>query len=102
MKTPKHKELFSKYDLNKSKQLEKNATKMLKDDERNQKLKEKSVSNNFFKIFDTKQLFINFIFIKFSSDIYNIMIVGKSGVPNSKSRNQWSTSGWLAGSRCGW
>tara|TARA_R100000231_G_scaffold92869_1_gene69807 strand:+ start:451 stop:615 length:165 start_codon:yes stop_codon:yes gene_type:complete len=54
MKTLKHKELFSKYDLNKSKQLEKNATKMLKDDERNQKLREKKVSNNFFKIFDTK------------------------------------------------
>ena len=55
MMSNKHKELFSNYDLKRSKQLDKLATKMLKDDEKNEKLRSKKMTNNFFSIFNNGQ-----------------------------------------------
>lgn len=51
MKHKKHDKLVKDYDQQKSKHLEKLATEMLKNDERNQKLKDKNISTNFLKLF---------------------------------------------------
>jgi hypothetical protein len=50
-KHKKHDKIVKDYDSQKSDHLEKLATKMLKNDERNQKLKEKNISTNFLKLF---------------------------------------------------
>ena len=47
----KHKKIMNDYDKQKSNQLEKIATKMLKDDEKFQKLKEKTINTNFLNLF---------------------------------------------------
>ena len=51
VKHKKHDKIVKDYDSQKSDHLEKLATKMLKNDERNQKLKEKNISTNFLKLF---------------------------------------------------
>lgn len=51
MKHKKHDKLVKDYETQKAEHLEKLATKMLKDDERNQKLKEKTINNNFLNLF---------------------------------------------------
>ena len=51
MKHKKHDKLVKDYDQQKSKHLEKLATEMFKNDERNQKLKDKNISTNFLKLF---------------------------------------------------
>lgn len=51
MKHKKHDKLVKDYDKQKSEHLEKLATKMLKNDEQNQKLKEKNINTNFLKLF---------------------------------------------------
>lgn len=51
MKHKKHKKLVKDYDNQKAKHLEKLATKMLKDDDRNQKLKDKNIDTNFLNLF---------------------------------------------------
>jgi hypothetical protein len=51
VKHKKHDKLVKDYDQQKSKHLEKLATEMLKNDERNQKLKDKNISTNFLKLF---------------------------------------------------
>ena len=51
MKHKKHNKLVKDYDKQKSEHLEKLATKMIKNDERNQKLKEKNINNNFLNLF---------------------------------------------------
>lgn len=50
-KNKKHDKLVNDYDKQKSKHLEKLASKMLKDDEKNQKLKEKYINPNFLNLF---------------------------------------------------
>lgn len=47
----KHSKLVKDYDRQKSEHLEKLATQMLKNDDKNQRLKEKKISNNFLKLF---------------------------------------------------
>lgn len=51
MKHKKHNKLVKDYDKQKSEHLEKLATKMIKNDERNQKLKEKNINTNFLNLF---------------------------------------------------
>jgi len=51
MKNKKHDKLVNGYDKQKSEHLDKLASKMLKNDEKMQKLKGKSVSKNFLKLF---------------------------------------------------
>ncbi|MDB4319751.1 hypothetical protein N9981_00120 [bacterium] len=50
-KNKKHDKLINDYDKQKSKHLDKLASKMLKDDEKNQKLKEKIINTNFLDLF---------------------------------------------------
>jgi hypothetical protein len=51
VKHNKHDKLVKDYNQQKSKHLEKLATEMLKNDERNQKLKNKNISTHFLKLF---------------------------------------------------
>ena len=50
-KKKNHDKLVKDYDRQKSEHLDKLATKMLKNDEKMQKLKEKRISTNFLKLF---------------------------------------------------
>ena len=50
-KNKNHNKLVNDYDKQKSKHLDKLANKMLKDDEKNQKLKEKIINTNFLDLF---------------------------------------------------
>ena len=50
-KHKKHDKLVREYDKQKSEHLDKLASKMLKKDEKMQKLKEKKISTNFLKLF---------------------------------------------------
>ncbi|MDA9268254.1 hypothetical protein N9P60_00650 [bacterium] len=50
-KNKNHNKLVNDYDKQKSKHLDKLASKMLKDDEKNQKLKEKIINTNFLDLF---------------------------------------------------
>ena len=50
-KHKKHDNLVKDYDKQKSEHLDKLATKMLKNDEKMQKLKEKTINTNFLKLF---------------------------------------------------
>ena len=51
MKHKKHNKIVKDFDKKKAKHLEKLATKMLKDDERNQKLKSKQINTDFLNLF---------------------------------------------------
>jgi len=51
IKRKKHDKIINDYDNQKRKHLEKQATKMLKNDERNEKLKEKDIKTDFFDKF---------------------------------------------------
>lgn len=51
MKNKKHNRIVKDYDKQKEKHLEKLATRMLKDDERNNKLKSKNIDTNFLDLF---------------------------------------------------
>ncbi len=51
MKTKKHKKIVNDYDKQKEKHLEKLATKMLENDERNSKLKGKEIDPKFLNLF---------------------------------------------------
>lgn len=51
MKHKKHNKIVKDFDKQKEKHLEKLATKMLKDDERNSKLKSKQINTDFLKLF---------------------------------------------------
>jgi hypothetical protein len=51
VKDKKHNSLVKDYDKRKSKHLDRLATKMLKNDEKVQKLKEKKINTNFLKLF---------------------------------------------------
>jgi hypothetical protein len=51
IKRSKHDKIVQDYDNQKRKHLERQATKMLKDDERNEKLKEKDIKTDFFDKF---------------------------------------------------
>jgi hypothetical protein len=50
-KSKKHKKIVDDYDKTKSRHIEKLATKMLKKDEVNNKLKEKTINPNFLNLF---------------------------------------------------
>jgi hypothetical protein len=50
-KNKKHNLLVKDYDKQKSEHLDKLATKMLKNDDKTQKLKEKKINTNFLKLF---------------------------------------------------
>lgn len=50
-KNKKHDKIVNDYDKIKSKHLDKLAGKMLKDDEKNQKLKEKNINTDFLDLF---------------------------------------------------
>ena len=50
-KSKKHDKIVNDYDKIKSKHLDKLAGKMLKDDEKNQKLKEKNINTDFLDLF---------------------------------------------------
>jgi len=50
-KNKKHDSLIKNYDQQKSEHLDRLATKMLKNDEKMQKLKEKKINNKFLKLF---------------------------------------------------
>jgi hypothetical protein len=50
-KNKKHDKIVNDYNKQKSKHLDKLASKMLKDDEKNQKLKEKNINPNFLDLF---------------------------------------------------
>jgi len=50
-KNSKHDKIVNDYNKQKSKHLDKLASKMLKDDEKNQKLKEKNINPNFLDLF---------------------------------------------------
>ena len=50
-KNSKHDKIINDYNKQKSKHLDKLASKMLKDDEKNQKLKEKNINPNFLDLF---------------------------------------------------
>ena len=47
----KHNKIVTDYDIQKQKHLEKIASKMLKDDEKTQRLKEKSINPDFLNLF---------------------------------------------------
>tara|TARA_R110000822_G_scaffold45541_8_gene121781 strand:+ start:1767 stop:1922 length:156 start_codon:yes stop_codon:yes gene_type:complete len=51
MKSKNHSKIIKDFDHQKSKHLEKLATKMLKDDDRNEKLKLKNINPNFLNLF---------------------------------------------------
>jgi len=51
IKKSKHDKIITDYDGQKRKHLERQATKMLKNDERNEKLKEKDINTDFFDKF---------------------------------------------------
>ena len=51
IKNKKHDKIITDYDKIKSKHLDKLASKMLKDDEKNQKLKEKNINPDFLDLF---------------------------------------------------
>lgn len=51
MKNKKHNKIVKDYDKQKNKHLEKLATRMLKDDERNNKLKSKNIDTDFLNLF---------------------------------------------------
>jgi len=51
MKNKKHNKIIKDYDKQKNKHLEKLATRMLKDDERNNKLKSKNIDTDFLNLF---------------------------------------------------
>jgi uncharacterized protein (DUF1330 family) len=51
VKKKKHNKLIKDYDKQKEKHLEKLATKMLANDEKNSKLKGKSINNDFLNLF---------------------------------------------------
>ena len=51
MKNKKHNKIVKDFDKQKSKHLEKLATKMLKDDDRNEKLKTKEINPKFLDLF---------------------------------------------------
>ena len=51
MKKSKHDKLVKDYDKQKERHLERLATKMLKDDEKNKKLKSKNINPNFLNLF---------------------------------------------------
>jgi hypothetical protein len=51
IKKSKHDKIVKDYDKQKEKHLERLATKMLKDEERNQKLKDKNINPNFLDLF---------------------------------------------------
>ena len=51
VKHKKHDKIVKDYDKQKSEHLDKLATKMLKNDERNQKLKDKNINTNFLNLF---------------------------------------------------
>ena len=51
IKHSKHDKIVTDYDNQKRKHLERQATKMLKNDERNEKLKEKDIKTDFFDKF---------------------------------------------------
>ena len=51
MKNRKHSKIVNDFDKQKSKCLEKLATKMLKDDERNEKLRTKEINPKFLNLF---------------------------------------------------
>jgi hypothetical protein len=51
MKNKKHNKIVKDFDKQKSKHLEKLATKMLKDDDRNEKLKTKEINPKFLNLF---------------------------------------------------
>ena len=51
MKNKKHDNILADYENEKTKLLSKIATKMLKEDEKNQKLKEKIINIDFLKLF---------------------------------------------------
>jgi len=51
MKSKKHQRITKDYEKQKEKHLEKLATKLLKDDERNQKLKNKPIDPGFLNLF---------------------------------------------------
>jgi hypothetical protein len=51
MKNKKHTKIVKDFDKQKEKHLEKLADKMLKDDERNEKLKSKQINTDFLKLF---------------------------------------------------
>jgi uncharacterized protein (DUF1330 family) len=51
VKKKKHNKLIKDYDKQKDKHLEKLATKMLANDEKNSKLKGKSINNDFLNLF---------------------------------------------------
>lgn len=51
MKKKKHDELIRDYDKQKSKHLERLATQQLKQDEKNQKLKDKPISDDWLNLF---------------------------------------------------
>lgn len=51
MKHNKHDKLIKNYDKQKSEHLDKLASKILKNDEKMQKLKEKCINTNFLKLF---------------------------------------------------
>ena len=51
IKKGKHDRIVKDYDKQKEKHLEKLATKMLKDEERNQKLKDKNINTDFLDLF---------------------------------------------------
>ena len=51
MKHKKHNKIVNDYDNQKKRHLEKLANIMLKEDEKNQKLKEKNINTDFFNLF---------------------------------------------------
>ena len=51
MKSKKHQRIVKDYDKQKEKHLEKLATRLLKEDERNQKLKDKPIDPGFLNLF---------------------------------------------------
>ena len=51
MKGKKHKKIVTDYERQKNKHLEKLATRILKDDERNSQLKGKNINTNFLDLF---------------------------------------------------
>ena len=51
MKSKKHNKIIKNFDKQKSKHLEKLATKMLKDDERHEKLRTKEINPKFLNLF---------------------------------------------------
>jgi hypothetical protein len=51
MKHKKHKKIVTDYERQKNKQLEKLATRMLKDNEKNSQLKGKNINTNFLDLF---------------------------------------------------